>query len=326
MVHARDASWTAFEHAPAGASGTDGGEVSAHDFYGEYHGHRIEHLETVHNSLRTDGGRQRSMVWLCGDSTLDNKYWLPGFATSRALNGFEHCLNPAVMQADVAYWVNKELAERGLGQSACLNCSVEESTLADRAGDRLLPQDEFIRDHLQPSDVLVVSVGGNDIALRPSLKTILSIVGLMASPRSLLESGWAPGMSHILRLFGDRTRDLVANLCSRCPGGGPRCVVVCMLYYLDEAQTPSWAARTLSALGYDKDPTKLQLLIRKAFEGATQRIELPGGVRVVPLPFYEALDGKDPKDYVQRVEPSAAGGQKMARALVDRIETVIRAG
>ena len=322
MVHARDASWTGI-HPPESASVIEGEEVSAHSFYGEYHGHRVEHLETVHRALCGGAEHKRSVVWLCGDSTLDNKYWLPGFATSRALNGFERVLNPAVMQQDVAYWVNSELAERGLTQSVCLNCSVEESTLADRANGRLLPQDEFIRDHLQPSDVLVVSVGGNDIALRPSLKTILSIVGLMASPRSLLESGWAPGMSHILHLFGARTRDLITNLCSRCPGGGPRCVVVCMLYYLDEAQTPSWAARTLSALGYDKDPTKLQLLIRKAFEEATQRIQLPGGVRVVPLPLFEALDGKDPSDYVQRVEPSAKGGQKMARALIDRIHGVV---
>eukprot|EP00966_Prymnesium_polylepis_P225280 5210855-Prymnesium_polylepis.1 len=113
-------------------------------------------------------------------------------------------------------------------------------------------------------------------------------------------------------------REFIKQLISACPGGGPRCVVVCMLYYLDEAPTQSWANGTLSALGYDKDPSKLQLLMRKAFELATRKMKLPG-VEVVPLPLYEALDGKDAKDYVQRVEPSSAGGQKMAALLVDRI-------
>ena len=31
------------------------------------------------------------------------------------------------------------------------------------------------------------------------------------------------------------------------------------LYFLDEARTDSWASFTLAKLGYDKDPTKLQV-------------------------------------------------------------------
>jgi len=299
-----------------------GPKVNAHAFYGEYHGHTVEHLEIVHDALRQGGarGNPRPLVYLCGDSTLDNKYWLPGMATSRAINGFERVLDPAVMQGDVAFHLNKALADAGLG-AACLNCSIEESTLADRKGGALLPQDQFIRDHLRPEDVLVVSCGGNDIALRPSLATILSIAGLMASPRWLLETGWAPGMGHICGLFGAQTQAFIKRLCSRVDGG-PRRVVVCMLYYLDEAQTPSWAARTLSALGYDKDPSKLQLLMRRTFELATTKIRVPG-VEVVAMPFYEALDGKDPNDYVQRVEPSSAGGKKMAAAMLERIATAL---
>ena len=51
-------------------------------------------------------------------------------------------LRPAQAQvADVAYWVNKELERRGQAtQLACINTAVEESTLADRAGERMLAQ------------------------------------------------------------------------------------------------------------------------------------------------------------------------------------------
>ena len=51
-------------------------------------------------------------------------------------------LRPAQAQvADVAYWVNKELERRGQAtQLACVNTAVEESALADRAGERMLAQ------------------------------------------------------------------------------------------------------------------------------------------------------------------------------------------
>lgn len=329
MVHERAERWTGLR-TPRGdvlrdedQDGDDQG-INTHDYFGEYHGHTIPHLTAVLHEIRRgsqEADGERSIVFLVGDSTLDNKYWLPGMATASAINGFERVLRPAVMQRDVAYWVNRELIDRGLGaRAACLNCAVEESTLDERSGAALLPQDRFVQQHLGADDVLVISVGGNDIALRPSLATSLSVVALMASPRWLLESGYAPGMWHIMCLFRERTRDFAKTLCAN--GSKPRCIVVCMLYFLDEACTPSWAATTLKALGYDKDPTKLQLLTRKMYELATRRIQIDG-VEVIPLPLFEGLDGKDPADYVQRVEPSSAGGQKMARLLVDRISRVL---
>lgn len=37
------------------------------------------------------------------------------------------------------------------------------------------------------------------------------------------------------------------------------------------------------------------------------------------VPLYEVLDGKDTKDYAERVEPSIQGGHKLAKALADAI-------
>ena len=47
-------------------------------------------------------------------------------------------------------------------------------------------------------------------------------------------------------------------------------VLVCMIYYPDENNAPSWANASLGALGYDRNPDKVQLLIRKFFEEATR--------------------------------------------------------
>ena len=137
--------------------------ISAVDFYNEYHGHPVSDLEVLLPALRP-----RAVTWLVGDSSLDNKHWLfdgrrndPDSTALPLCAGYEAVLQPPQAQvADVAFWINKELDRRGLsGQLACVNTAVEESTLADRAGERMLAQDQFVRDHIEPADTLVVSVG-----------------------------------------------------------------------------------------------------------------------------------------------------------------------
>ena len=57
-----------------------------------------------------------------------------------------------------------------------INCAIEESALNERK-EGLLSQDEFVRDHIKKDDILIVSVGGNDVALKPS-ETFLHILFL----------------------------------------------------------------------------------------------------------------------------------------------------
>ena len=65
---------------------------------------------------------------------------------------------------------------------------VEASSLNDRAFNRLLAQDAFIRDNLEPNDVLVVSVGGNDVALAPLFFTVVNLAAIVCcTPQWCLE-------------------------------------------------------------------------------------------------------------------------------------------
>lgn len=291
------------------------GTIDSNHFYHEYHGHTIADLTTLVKLLP----QGRGILYLVGDSTLDNKYWLS--AKQAAINGYEHVLRPPRSTPDVAYWLNRLLVERGLGESLCaINTAIEESTLGLRdRGRTLLPQDEFVMQHITERDVLVVSCGGNDIALRPSFCTIASIIPLLATPGAMVDWGMAPGLGHFVSLFRDHTRDVVQRIVSKRK---PRVVVVCMLYYLDESQTGGWADRTLSMLGYDKRPETLQRIMRKVFELATSQVRVEG-THVVAVPLFEALDGKTSADYVARVEPSAQGGQKMASLILDRLEPAL---
>ena len=91
-----------------------------------------------------------------------------------------------------------------------------------------------------------------------------------------------------------------------------------MIYFLDEKTEPGWAGAALGAMGYNRNPQKLQAFIRKAFYEATSTIQIPG-TQVIPVPLFHALDGKITEDYVQRVEPSPSGGHKLAEFLLVRV-------
>jgi len=303
-------------------------KITAAEYYSEYHGHKTEHLAHVHANLKQQGCE--NFVFLAGDSSLDNKHWFfDPHKTKRqqltriskhnsefadlAVNGYEDVLKPPMMVKDVSYWLNKQAEQLyGSKQMATIMTSVEESTVQDRI-DGLLAQDVFIRDHITENDNLVISIGGNDVALRPSIQTMLSMKLLTSSPDFMIKSGWAPGFGHFMHLFKTEIQNYVRELCAKCK---PKKVLVCMIYYLDEQAGGSWADRVLSALGYDADPSKLQLIIRTLFEKIEEQgFDVPG-VDVEPFPLFQILDGKDTTDYVQRVEPSVTGGRKMAAALL----------
>lgn len=285
--------------------------VRSGPFYSQYHGHDPNLLERVLQELSK---RHDSVVYLAGDSSLDNKYWFDN--TCAAVNGYEAVLSPPRMKADVSYWMNLEMVQRGLSSMCCLNAAVEETTLRQRERAVLLEQDHFIQQHITENDYLVVSIGGNDVVLAPNPWTVGSLMWLLhVGGAAAARAGTAGGLSHFVSLFGHRVQAYIEKLLGQRK---PRKVLVCMYYFPDEQQNGSWADTSLGLMGYNSDPGKLQAAIEGIFLHATSRIRIPG-VEVVPVPLFQALDGKDTRDYVARVEPSAEGGRKMARLIVDAI-------
>lgn len=219
---------------------------------------------------------------------------------------------------------------------SAINTAVEATTLNERTF-RLRPQDVFLRDNIKEDDILIVSIGGNDIALIPSPCTIASIASLLCLPLTCSEKGFScgvvpvddcccgcgpslcscacacpPCLGYFRHLFGVRVQKYIEALTAKTK---PAKVLVCMIYYPDEANRPAWAGPTLGALGYNSNPAKVQTLIRKAYQEAVSTIKVKG-TQVIPVPLFHVLDGKNTEDYVQRVEPSAVGGRKMAEFLL----------
>lgn len=300
---------------PLKAMAASSRSLDTNAFYSNYAGHLVPHLDFLLNNLPAD----RPKVYLAGDSSLDNKFWFPASAWKPATNGYESILEPPKSRPDIAHLMN-DIFKTKSSPFICINAAIEESTLGSRgsSSSSLKEQDVFIRDHISTNDVLIVSVGGNDIALRPTPTTALSMGSLIAfSSDSAIDAGNAVGMGHFIDMFGPRVSSYIERMCEKAK---PKLVIVCMIYYPHEKPGGSWADTTLSLLRYNTSPGRLQHLIRKVYELGTCQVQVQG-VKVVPCPLFEILDPSvDSKDYIARVEPSEIGGKKMAERFVEIIE------
>ena len=283
-------------------------KINPFKFYFEYKGHPIEDLERF-KEITLAERPDKPIVYLAGDSSLDNKFWL--HKTVEEIGAevpavYYETLERPLPKPDVSFWLNHVLGER----ATCINTAVEESMLRER-DDKLLAHDEFIRDNIRAEDVLIVSIGANDIALKPlpcTMRHMLQLAWL--TPRKSLQNHTASPLQYFKNLFGTKIQDYVSRVTAKTK---PRAVIVCMIYFPLEAQfeQKSWAEWQLKALGYNWFPGQLQAAIRAMYEIATKEIRVEG-TKIVPCALHEVLDGKCAEDYEARVEPNHEGGWKMA--------------
>lgn len=286
-------------------------KINSSRFYIEWKGHQIRDLTTFRD-ITTTVRPNKPIVYFAGDSSLDNKAWVQGTGPGgeplpiAIPEIYNQTIDHPRPKPDVALWLNHFLGDR----ATCINTAVEESLLRERDDD-LLSHDEFIRDNIRSEDVLIVSVGANDIALRPTKQTMWAMAQLAwFTRRCSIEDGSASSLDYFRDLFGTKIQDYTSRLVSKTK---PRAVIVCMIYYPLESglgQT-SWADVQLKALGYNQWPGQLQAAIKQMYESATKKIKVEG-TEVVPCPLFEVLDGKRVEEYTARVEPNSEGGRKMA--------------
>lgn len=294
-------------------------KINRFKFYFEYKGHPLSDLATFLDITRAERPG-KPIVYLAGDSSLDNKFWL--HKTIEDINVevpeiYEKTLDKPIPKPDVAFWLNHLLGER----ATCINTAVEESMIRER-DQELIPHDEFIRDNITSDDVLIISIGGNDVAFKPNACTIFNMLRLAwLTPRRNLENGTASALGYFQNMFGNKVQEYVAKMTSKTK---PKAVIVCMIYYPLEAQhgQSSWSDKQLTALRYDSDPGQLQAAIRAMYRIATSKIEVEG-TRIVPCALYEVMDGKNGDDYTERVEPNEEGGRKMATRFMETLNEVL---
>jgi lysophospholipase L1-like esterase len=297
-------------------------KINTSRFYHEWKGHNILDIAAFH-SITLSQRPSKPIIYLLGDSSFDNKYWVPSSGPAGeplpvpVPDIYYAALNRPQPKPDIAFWLNHFLGD----DATTLNLAVEASTLRDRDAG-LLEHDEFVRDNIRAEDILIVSVGANDIALKPTLATARHMLQLAwLTTHSSIQAGTAWSLSHFTEMFKGQVEAYIYRLVEKQK---PRAVIVCMIYYPLEAgnsMQTSWADVPLKLLRYNRHPGQLQAVIRQIYELATKKLEIPG-VHIVPCALFEALDGKSEGDYTARVEPSAEGGRKVAMKLKGIVESL----
>lgn len=166
---------------------------------------------------------------------IHSRYWINHAAP--AVGVYADVLSPPRSVADVVHWLNylsavryddenrkgantiggsgggNDYVDGGKGRRdsrarkyLAINAAVEATTLNERTL-RLRPQDAFLRDNISPGDVLIVSVGGNDIALCPAPCTVASMAGLLCLPSACLSRGRSFGSVPVSSRLRDFHRD-----------------------------------------------------------------------------------------------------------------------
>lgn len=268
-------------------------------YYAEYHGHTAEHLYELRYHLAENG--YEKFVYLAGDSSLDNKYWIDDYGKcSKYKDIIPKC------KKDVCFWLNKELKNHK--KTVAINCAVEESTIAERQEELYYDQDIHIRDNITYNDILIISVGGNDIALKPSFAIMAHLALLMVTPVCVLKMH--PSFTFFVNYVKNGIQNYIDKLCVHAK---PSKIIVSGIYF-PCLQGSGWSDTLLGLTGYNIYPYKAQTLIKEIYSEAVGSIE---GVEYVPL--YEVLDCNCEDDYVARVEPSTNGGKKMAKAYYQKM-------
>ena len=318
-------------------------KISSEEYFAEYHGHKLSHLKTALIELRgcAPQVRRRPIVFLMGDSTLDNKFWLRACPRMAAGGGYERFISPPLVVPDVTSCLIAALSsEMGLSHTV-LNCAVEESTLQGRvvrqvgsSGPPQLtrPHDIFAAQACGAvtGDIMVLSLGGNDIVLSPSLSTIAALVGtLHCASISALESGTAWGFNTLIKLFRDDMQTYINALYNA--GARPSTIIVLFPYLPERAGSltqSSWADTSLKLLGYDAAPENLERVMRAVYKRATCLLQPPPmasqSTRIIPVALFDGvLDSTSGSgDFIARVEPSAKGSAKIAHRLAKIIKLI----
>lgn len=276
-------------------------------FYHRYLGHSVEDLRLLEQYARVQG---KTIVWLAGDSTLDNKFWVlecDDMAKQAPQNLKAVFDDEAFCRADVAYWMNTMNPHH-----ITINTAVEEATIGSKMVN-LNESDRFIQEHILEKDTLIVSIGGNDVAHKASFLTLLSLaVIILATPMFLWQYlAWTPPMRHLDRLFRRDCEQYVESLVLKTK---PKRVLLCTVYYPDitGGKRRGWASEALKWLKYDSNPDRLQKFIDLIHDKCTSKIRVTGNTSIHHIALSQTLNGSDTKYYVQRVEPSVNGGKKIA--------------
>lgn len=274
--------------------------MNSKSFYNCHSGHS---LNVLYNLIKKFAPYSK-IVFLAGDSSL-YKFWILDQPTKKAVNYYQLILIPPEMKPDICYQLNYLL--RGSAY-ICIHCAVYDSTLWERIQGNMMAQDLFIQQNIKPNDVLIVSMGSNDILYKPTFTTLYYLI-LLISLNTIENIKSNPlqcwGFRQFMNLFKNQITHYIERLIALQK---PKLVIVCMFDYSDE----NWTDVALSYLGYKNHLETFQIVIEQMYKYTVQKIFLPG-VEIRTCPMFQ-IPNKPRQDYDKGVE-----SRKIAKILIKLI-------
>jgi len=271
------------------------------------------------------------------------------------VNGYDKIL-VGDSRPDIVYHLNSMMVD-GKQPFAALDTAVGCSNLENR--QEFLEQDDFLRDHIESRDVLVVSVGWNDFARMPKGRQILKKFGdalsaihvengspWKGSQKELIDELWnsadyriVPFRNAAEALFREEMIAYIGKLLSKTT---PKLIVLCV--YEPSGHTfgsgsssrsggggGGWIQTLMNFLSLP-DLTLIGPYLPAALMGLEKLLKTKtvpeleqrfGGLKVVVQAMSEKMDRDDPEDYANHgsaPEPSDKGGKDIAELLFAKVK------
>lgn len=290
-------------------------------FYDPYYGHPLKILNFLKQEFEE---KQFNFIYFLGDSTLDNKHWVRN-KPQKSLPLFEK--NLEYMLPDISFFMNKKLYENN-EKYICLNFAVEENHLKNRnnsTNNNLIPLngwEDYVSSNLTENDILIVSIGGNDLALKLNIPIILNLcLSLFLSDDLLRKNPYL--IYYILDIYKNYLKQFLLDIIKYKK---PKMIVLCGVYFPCIDYQDSWCKNILNIMKYNVPSYRknihcvLEMLFEEGLKSLnSENIPELEGIEIKYIPLYKVLNCEDKEDYVAGVEPSVQGGEKMAEAFYNSI-------
>jgi hypothetical protein len=199
---------------------------SIENFYENEFGHKKEDLNFLYGKIYED--RAREFIFLAGDNTFDNKI-LNNLETveindvDKKLRGYEKVFSKC--KPDVAYQMNKLLISNTIQREpiACINCASKNNKIGLKYINNkkiVNTQEEFIQEKISENDILIVSIGLNDI------------VEPLETEENLMKGDYNQnGYPYFNDLFSNKLEKYIRTLYDNIERQ-PKSIIICLPYLL----------------------------------------------------------------------------------------------
>lgn len=272
-------------------------------YYSEYYGHPINDLDYLVNNLF----KNKSKIYIIGDSTMDNKHWLKS-KSCESVNGYEKVLKSMV--PDINFYINYYLNQFEIPYVS-INAAVEESCIIEKS--KLNDHDKFVSKNIKDEDILIVSIGGNDVGTKLDTSMMINLVtSLFMYDPETIEKNPQKIIPEILKRFQINLKKYIKDIIGQVK---PKLIIICGFFFPCFHEQDSWANNMLNLIDYKKNYNKIHSVTKSIYEHGIKSIEFDD-IEIKTIPLYEVLDFKDKNDYVARVSASDEGGFKIGRELI----------